>query len=424
MLGITLALELASRGHKVSLIEAADTPGGLVTPCQLGDVTWDRFYHVVVSSDSRLLALLEKIGLSEQVHWGQTNTLFYAGQDLYPLNNVFDYLKLPVLSLIDKVRLGFNIVYGASKADGHKLESQSAEQWLTRISGRNAYRKLWRPLLRAKLGSNEPKASAAFIWSVMRRFYGAREGKSKVELYGYVRGGYAAVIKACEAYLRSQGVELICNARVEQVESGETGVRVSWGGETCQFDKAAVTFASPIAQRIFHQFSEQETRQMSGILYQGVVCVSLLLRRPLGGAYLTYITDETLPFTTVIEMSSLVDRDQLDGHHLVYLPKYVPSDDAFLRLDDERIVADFLAGLKRIYPDLDDQDVLSVHVARTPYVAPVMTLNYSENIPPVNLQAPHMYMISSAQLLHGSSSVEETMRLVDRSLPQMLGNDL
>lgn len=420
MLGITLALELAEKGHKVSLIEAADTPGGLVTPCQLGDVSWDRFYHVIVSSDVRLLELLDQVGLSDQVEWGQTNTLFYAGRDLHPLNNVFDYLRLPELGLIDKIRLGFNIVYGASKRNGQHLESVPASTWLSRISGKNAYRKLWRPLLRAKLGSNEPKASAAFIWGVMRRFYGAREGKTKVELFGYVRGGYAAVIDACSRHLEARGVELICNARVDQVLGDKGGVSVSWGDGTRRFDKAALTFAAPIAQRISRQFSEHETQQMNNILYQGVVCVSLLLSRPLGGAYLTYITDETLPFTTVIEMSSLVDRAEFGGNHLVYLPKYVPCDDPFLKRPDEEITAEFLDGLRRMYPDLSNDDILSVHVARTPYVAPVMTLNYSRNIPPIDLAAPNVYMVSSAQLVHGSSSVEETMRLVDRSLPALL----
>jgi len=421
MLGLTLAAELARQGHKVSLLEAADTPGGLVTPWQMGEVAWDRFYHVIVSSDRALLKLLERIGLADQVRWGQTNTLFYAGRELHPLNNVFDYLKLPELGLIDKLRLGLNIVYGASLKNGRRLESQSAEQWLTRISGRNAYRKLWRPLLRAKLGSNEPHASAAFIWGVMRRFYGAREGKTKVEQFGYVNGGYRVVIDAYARHLSELGVELICNAPVESINPGEDGgIDVAYAGGQRHFDRAVMTFAAPIAARACQSLSDQERSRLQRILYQGVVCVSLLLRRGLGGAYLTYITDESLPFTTVIEMSSLVDRQQLGGHHLVYLPKYVPADDAFLGEEDEQIIAMFVDGLRKMYPDFDEQDIVAAHVARTPYVAPVMTRHYSENIPPVATSVPDLFMVSSAQLVHGSSSVEETMRLAQRCLPQLL----
>lgn len=424
MLGLTLALDLAERGHKVTLIEAADTPGGLVTPWRMGDVQWDRFYHVIVSSDNRLLQLLEKLGVTDRVAWGQTNTLFYAGSELHPLNNVFDYLRLPELGLIDKLRLGFNIVYGASKKDGQRLESMSAEKWLSRISGRNAYLKLWRPLLRAKLGSNEPHASAAFIWGVMRRFYGAREGKTKIEQFGYVKGGYQTVVDAFSAHLENLGVELVCNSPVRSISPAEGGgIDVAFADQERHFERAAMTFAAPIAARVCQALNEEERARLGRILYQGVVCVSLLLKRGLGGAYLTYITDESLPFTTIIEMSSLVDRRQLGGNHLVYLPKYVPSDDPFLRKTDDEIIAMFIEGVRKMYPDFSDDDIVDAHVARTPYVAPVMTRHYSENVPPVTTSVPDLYMISSAQLVHGSSSVEETMRLVHRNIDQLVGDD-
>lgn len=421
VLGITLALELAKKGHKVSLIEGADTPGGMVTPWEMEDVVWDRFYHVIVSSDSRLLDTLERIGLAEQVAWGQTNTLFFGGKGLHPLNNVFDYLKLPELSLIDKFRLGLNIIYGSRIANGARLDNMLASEWLTKISGRKAYERLWRPLLRAKLGSNEPHASAMFIWSVMRRFYGAREGKSKVELFGYVEGGYRNVIEHFTKALEAQGVELVCNARVESVDATEDGsVLVSYAGQQRTFERATMTFAAPIASRVCPALSEAEHQGLNRILYQGVVCVSLLLKRGLGGAYLTYITDESLPFTTIIEMSSLVDREQLGGYHLVYLPKYVPSDDEFLCRDDDSIMQSFIDGVRKMYPDFTEADIVSAHVARTPFVAPVMTRHYADNIPQIHTSVPGVSMLSSAHLVHGSSSVEETMRLVDRCLPELM----
>ena len=53
VLGMTLALRLSRSGHKVTLFEASDSLGGLAAPWQLGDVTWDRHYHVTLLSDSR-----------------------------------------------------------------------------------------------------------------------------------------------------------------------------------------------------------------------------------------------------------------------------------------------------------------------------------------------------------------------------------
>ncbi len=66
-----------------------------------------------------------------------------------------------------------------------------------------------------------------------------------------------------------------------------------------------------------------------------MICPSVLLRRPVTGAYITYITDPR-PFTAVIEMTALVDPAELGGHTLVYLPRYTdPDDPAFDATDAE-----------------------------------------------------------------------------------------
>jgi len=61
MLGMTLALRLAQRGHLVTLFEGAGQLGGLASAWQLGDVVWDRHYHVTLLSDTCLRALLSEL---------------------------------------------------------------------------------------------------------------------------------------------------------------------------------------------------------------------------------------------------------------------------------------------------------------------------------------------------------------------------
>ena len=51
VLGMTVALRLAQQGHDVTLLESAPAIGGLASPEFIGDVTWDRFYHVMLLSD-------------------------------------------------------------------------------------------------------------------------------------------------------------------------------------------------------------------------------------------------------------------------------------------------------------------------------------------------------------------------------------
>lgn len=423
MLGLTLALRLKQAGQDVTLMEAAPTLGGLASAWQVGDVVWDRYYHVIMLSDARLRALLEELDLEKEIHWSVTRTNFFTGTSMHPLNNSLDYIRLPVLGLIDKARLGATIIFGSRIEDGQHLEKLSAESWLSRWSGRTTYRNLWRPLLRSKLGGNYSKASAAYIWSVIRRFYAARRGGLKTEMFGYVPGGYGRILSTLASKLEAAGVVLETGKPVTSITSSDSGMEVTAGGESRIFDRVINTCASPIATRVCKGLSDEEKRQHEAILYQGIVCASLLLERPLGGAYLTYITDESIPFTTVIEMSSLIDGSAIGGRHLVYLPKYLPLDDPLLEASDAEIEATFVPALQRMFPDLTTDEIKAFKVTRTRHVLAVSTLNYSENLPPVATSVPGLYIVNSAQIVNASLSVDESVNLANEAVESLMTND-
>jgi protoporphyrinogen oxidase len=420
MLGLTLALELAQRGKRVSLLEAAPAIGGLTSSWRHGPLSWDRFYHVIEASDRALIDLLRELGLDAELTWGVTKTNFFDGRSLYPLNDVFDYLRLPALGMLDKARLAVNILYGAQIKNGVALESERAEDWLVRWSGRRTFEKLWRPLMRSKLGDNFDKASAAYIWSVIHRFYGARQGRRKTELFGYVPGGYARIIEVLLERLDTLGVAVETGVPVQGVAQSGRGVEIVAGGQRRHFDRVIATFASPIAVSLCQGLDAGERSKHEGILYQGVVCASLLLKKPLGGAYLTYITDDTIPFTTVIEMSSLIDRDKLGGYHLAYLPKYLPSDAPMLEADDAAIESEFVEGLTRMFPRVRAADVEVSAIARARHVLAISTLNYSEKLPPLATAVPNLYICNSARIVNASLSVNETIELAVRTVTQLL----
>lgn len=423
MLGLTLALRLKQAGQSVTVLEAAPTLGGLASAWQVEDVVWDRYYHVIMLSDARLRALLDELGLEKEIRWSVTKTNFFTGTSMHPLNNSLDYIRLPVLGLIDKARLGATIVFGSRIENGGPLEKLTAESWLSRWSGRTTYRNLWRPLLRSKLGSNYSKASAAYIWSVIRRFYAARRGGLKTEMFGYVPGGYRRILSALADKLQDAGVMLETGKPVTSVTKLSQGIGVTAGGKTRSFDRVINTCASPIATRVCEGLSDEEKQQHESILYQGIVCASLLLDRPLGGAYLTYITDESIPFTTVIEMSSLIDRSEIGGRHLVYLPKYLPLDDPLLEASDGEVEAAFLPALQRMFPDLTCNEVRAFKVTRTRHVLAVSTLNYSEKLPPVTTSVPGLYIVNSAQIVNASLSVDESVNLANEAVASLMAKD-
>jgi protoporphyrinogen oxidase len=419
MLGLALALACTGRGERVTVFEAAPEFGGLASAWQLGDVTWDRHYHVILYSDTRLRALLAEIGLESATVWSTTGTGFYSGGTFHPMNGALDFLRFPPLGLIDKLRLGATIAFASRIANPRKLETMSVESWLTRYSGKTTFDKIWRPLLRAKLGERYRETSASFIWAIIVRLYAARRAGLGAERFGYVRGGYAKILDALVTTLRDRGAALHVDRAVSGVTrvGDELVVRTAAGDE--RFDRVVVTSPAPYAASIVPELAADERERLTSKIYGGIVCASLLLDKPLGPYYVTNLTDEWVPFSAVIDAANIMSREEFGGRAIVYLPKYVATDDPLFEQSDEAIEATFVGALERMYPHFKRSDVRAFRISRVRRVFPIATLGYSDGIPPIATSIPGLFLLNSAHIVNGTLNVNETLQLVERGLAAM-----
>jgi protoporphyrinogen oxidase len=415
-LGMTLALRLAQQGKAVTILEAAQSLGGLASAWNLNDIVWDRHYHVILQSDSNLRALLREIGLEQDLTWGTTRTGFYVDGKLYSLSNLLEFLRFPAINLFDKLRLATTILHASRIKNGTALEGVSVEDWLRRWSGARVWEKLWLPLLQAKLGDSYRETSAAFIWSTIARLYGARNPGTKKEVFGYVQGGYSRIIEKFANILKREGVEFQLGAAVTRVWSEGRRVRIAFANSGSRlFDNVILTTAAPIVARACPQLTNEEKARLMSIKYLGIICCSVLLDETLSDFYITNIAADWVPFTAVIGMSALVNRKSFAGRSLVYLPKYVPSASSEFQMSDEQIRATFLNALSRMFPRFKQSSVSCFRVSRVKYLVPVPTLNYSEKLPAVDTSISGVYIVNSAQIPNGTLSVNATVGLAARA---------
>jgi len=410
MLGLELARRLRAAGDAVTVFEAAPRLGGLASTWTLGGVTWDKHYHVVLLSDLNTHSLLADLGLGGDFVGVTTKTGFYTDGRLYSMSNSVEFLRFPPLGLLSKLRLGGTIFLASRIKDWRRLEAVPVADWLRKWSGRRTFERIWLPLLRSKLGDGYRETSAAFIWATIARMYAARRSGLKREVFGYVRGGYARILDRLAEVLADAGVTVRTDAAVAEVAPHGDGVRVTLvNGEAHDFDRAVLTAPTHAVSKLVPHLTRLEHARLNTVKYQGIVCASVLLRRPLERFYVTNITDSWVPFTAVIEMSALVDRSEFGGHALVYLPKYVAPDDPIFDESDESIRGRFLAALARMYPHFDPADVLAFRVSRVRSVFALATLNYSRGVPPVATSLPGVFVVTSAQIVNGTLNVNETL---------------
>lgn len=415
-LGLTLALRLAEAGHAVTIFESGPEIGGLAGVWKIGDVVWDKHYHVTLLSDSYTRRIVDQIGLGDEFQWVETKTGFYTGGRLVSMSNALEFLKFPPLGLIGKFRLGATIFYASRVTDWESLEKISVEDWLSKLSGRATFEKIWRPLLLAKLGEAYRETSAAFIWATIQRMYAARKSGLKKEMFGYVRGGYSRVLGRFAERLAEMGVAIRLDSPISNVAKDADGrftVTVE-GSEMsgARFDTVILTCPSNVAARTVPQLSESEKAALQTVRYQGIVCASVLLKRSLSPYYVTNIIDET-PFTGVIEMTALVDRSEFSGSALVYLPKYVDPDDELFTKSDDEIKSIFIDALAKMYPEFRRDDVVDFRISRVRRVFPLPVIGYSSRLPAVATSLEGLYVLNSTQITNGTLNVNETIQLAE-----------
>lgn len=420
MLGMELAAKLTRQGHQVTILEAAPRSGGLAAPAQIGSYTWDRFYHVVLQSDECLREFLDELGLAQKLQWRPTGTGFYIDGRLQSLSSTLDFLTFPAVGLWDKARLGATILYASRLKDGTRLETILARDWLRRWSGRRAWERLWLPLLRAKLGENALIVSAAFIWAIIARMYGARRTGMKRETFGYVDGGYAAILRRFDEYLAGLGVECVYGVRVSEVRNTNGRMIVTSTAGIREFDNVILTIPCSRIADTCPQLTEAERIRLRAVRYQGIVCAAMLLEQPLAGYYITNIADSAVPFTAVIEMTALVDRSRFGGHALVYLPKYLTQEESFWEKTDSEIEETFLHALENMYPHFRRQQVKAFQISRVREMLAVTTLNYSSALlPPSTTSVERLFIINSAQIAAATLTVNETLGLAQRKAQEV-----
>ncbi|HYP12771.1 MAG TPA: NAD(P)/FAD-dependent oxidoreductase [Bryobacteraceae bacterium] len=422
LLGMTLAYRLAHLGHRVTLLEAAPQLGGLASAWSFGGITWDRHYHVTLLSDTSLRSLLAELNCESDIEWVQTRTGFYTSRGFCSMSNLWEFLRFPVLNLIEKLRLGLTIAYAARIRDWQSLENVPVETWLRRLSGTRTTDKVWLPLLRSKLGESYKDTSAAFIWAIIARMYAARRTGLKREMFGYVRGGYGRILDRFASALQAQGVTIRCGYAAESIRathSGDHELRLS-DGTVHRSDRVVVTTPARVAARTCLDLTEQERARLTAVRYQGIVCASVVLAKPLAGFYVTNITEEWAPFTAIIEMTALVDPATFGGRTLVYLPKYVAPDDPIFSESDGQIQDRFVAGLCRMHPHITPADVLAFRVSRVRDVFALPVLGYSSQLPPVVTSVPGLFVLNSSHIVNGTLNVNETVRLADTWVSQLV----
>jgi protoporphyrinogen oxidase len=192
-------------------------------------------------------------------------------------------------------------------------------------------------------------------------------------------------------------------------------------GELRPFDAVVATVQSPVFRRMIPKADPEYLDFLSQTDYLGIIAALLVLDRPLSGYWTLYITDDTIPFTGVIETTTYIDPAHVGGHHLVYLPKYTSPNSDWQKKSDAEIQEIWLENLEGMFPHFDRRWIRYFLIHRERFVEPLHLLNRTDSIPPVETPVTGLFLATTAQIYPALTNGESVSRHARQAAEIILG---
>ncbi len=419
ILGLTTAYRLARGGVQVAVYEASDDLGGLVGTFDFDGHQVDRFYHVVLPTDDRVIGLAEEVGVPSQLRLRPVGAGFYDEGRLFSMTTPREFLTFPILRMRDRLRLGAFVAWCQRRGSLSDLDTVPLVPWLEERCGRRTAERLWRPLLDSKFDGRYDDLPASYIWARTRRMSATRERGR--EIMGWLPGGYPTLIEGLRARIEQYGGEVHTGTPVERITGdarGATGLVVD--GAHRVFDAVACTLLPPQAARLLDP-ELRERAPEDHCRYLGVVCVVLRVDGSVSPYYTLNVTDRSIPLTTVVETTHVVDPEHVGGT-LLYVARYVNADNADLTRDGDVLADDYIAHATTMLPELGRRRILARSVQRARAVEPVHVMGGAANIPEM-FPAPGLALASSVhvypEVVNGQAVIGVADRLAEGLLARV-----
>jgi protoporphyrinogen oxidase len=425
--GLTAAYRFAQRGFRVSLWERGSRLGGQAAAFPVaGGASLEYFYHHLFQSDREIASLIQELGIGDKLVWLPSNVGYFADGRAYPLNGALDLLKLPIIPIHDRLRLGLVTFYLQRVKEWKKFESVTAERWLTRALGRRAYERTLGAQIDAKFGRYAGQIAMVWFWGKIWLRTTSRRSPLEQELLGYIKGSFNTLIDALHQALVANGVDVHIGegpSKLDQTESGTWQLIFESREEPVNADAVVVTTPSPILARLVPDLPDDYMSKLKGLEYEAAAVALLEIHRPLTSIYWLNIADRDMPFTGVIEHTNFMPPSEYGGKHYVYLSKYLEPDHPYFSMPEEELLETYIPYIKRLNPDFDRSWISNWWIFRERAAQPIVGLHYSERIPDHRTPKPGLYLANTSQIYPEDRGTNYSVRLGNR-IAELVSGDL
>ncbi|MBM4137865.1 MAG: amine oxidase, partial [Nitrospira sp.] len=164
-------------------------------------------------------------------------------------------------------------------------------------------------------------------------------------------------------------------------------------------EKVILTTSLPVVSKIISNLVEPDfIQKLSKIKYIGNVCLVIALNKSLSDYYWLNVNDPNFPFVGIIEHTNFQFTSDYNGKHVVYVSKYLPTDDVLYTMPDKELLNYYVLNIKRIFPEFSIEQIIDFKIWRERYSQPIIERDYSEIIPDYKLPIDNVFLCTMAQI--------------------------
>jgi protoporphyrinogen oxidase len=442
--GLAAAHRLAREGLAPTVYERWPGLGGQVATIDVGEGDpLERYYHHLFTSDRDIVALYEELGMDDAVEWLPSSVAFFADGASHPFTTPLDLLRFRPLSLASRLRMGLAVLWLQRRhREVGPFEEITAREWIVKAMGRQAWERVWGPLLRGKFGDRADDISMAWLWSKLTLRRQIKGAEARQELLGYPRGGWQPLLERLRDEIEAHGGRVLIDRPAARLGMRDDGFEVIAGapdsfrrghdpaafepdGEPERYDAVVATvpsdvFAGLLEPQLAERIGPAYLERVEGAEYHTALCVLCEIERSLTPFYWTNVADLELPFVGLIEHTNLIDPTRYGNRRFLYIANYVAPGDPLLELGFEELLARYEPGLRKVNPQWSRDWVRQFWVFKEPAAQPIVTPGYRARIPPLETGVPGLVLANTTQIYPEDRGTNYSVRLGERAAAALL----
>lgn len=376
--GLSAAYYLSQTENNIVILEKGESLGGLAGGFKMSNWDWEleRTYHHIFCNDEAILRLSREIHFDSFVFSNPVTASLFGeinNYRIFPVDSPKDFLLLPELSFLSKLRAGLTVVFLKLSPHLAWYEKITSAAFLKKAMGGEAWNVLWEQLFKKKFGKYAERILSSFIWARIHK---------RTQGLGYPKGGFQSFINSLAKADKQRGVSIFTATSIESVQKrgNEYEIKtINSKGEVKMFtaERILSTLPYPVSCSVMRDIlGEEYINKQNKRKYLFAVNLILKTKQPiLSSVYWLNIGAKDIPVMCIVQHTNFVDPNKYGGENLCYIAWYIDDKDKLLQMDEKQILKFVLPHLQAISPQLKETPEV-VGLFKAPYAQPIFDAEF------------------------------------------------